>query len=234
MTLLRSVALSLFASVLAACGAAAGTSSSPTPTSTSSAPASASATATPTAPSAKAAGGITFTVSSGSKAVVRVTEQLADRQSLSDAVLTSEKVTGSFTLLADGTFSSDSKIAVDLNALASDQSNRDRFIKQNTLQTSRFPTATFVPVKATGLALPLPATGELSFTLAGKLTVHGVTKDAAFDVKATRSATGLTATANAMPALTFGDFGMEQPRVFVVVSIKDEIRLEVDLVATQP
>lgn len=218
--------ISLFA--LGACGGAA----QPAPTATASA-ATASPAATATVAAANAAGGLTFTVTTGSKAVVRVTEQLADRQNLSDAVLTSEKVSGEFTLQPDGTFASSSKIVVDLTTLASDNRQRDNFIKQNTLETSRFAEATFVPTKVEGLTLPLPASGDLTFKLTGQMTIRDVTKEVAFDVKASRSGTDLTSTANVTPAFQFGTFGMTQPRVFSVLSIKDEIRLEVQLVAKQ-
>lgn len=222
-----------FLVLAAACGGAARpaptssvtASPSPAPTTT--------AAATATSAPAVATGGLTFTVSPGSKAVVRVTEQLADRQNLSDAVLTSEKVSGEFTLLPNGTFGSSSKIVVDLTALTSDSRQRDNFIKQNTLETSRFAEATFVPMKVEGLALPLPAAGDLTFKLTGQMTIRGVTKDVTFDVKATRSGTDLTSTSNVTPAFQFSTFGMTQPRVFSVVSIKDEIRLEVQLVAKQ-
>jgi polyisoprenoid-binding protein YceI len=168
---------------------------------------------------------------SGSKAVVRVTEQLADRKDLSDAVLTSEKMSGEFTLMPSGSFAPTSKIVVDLTALASDNRQRDNFIKQNTLETSRFPEAVFVPTKAEGLTLPLAASGDFAFRLTGQMTVHGVTKDATFDVRAQRANADLTSTAVVTPAMQFGTFGMTQPRVFTVLSIKDEIRLEVQLVA---
>lgn len=191
------------------------------------------ATASPTATGQASAGGLTFTVSTGSKAVVRVTEQLADRKDLSDAVLTSDKVSGEFTLLPNGTFASSSKIVVDLTALASDSRQRDNFIKNDTLGTRQFPEATFVPTKAEGLTLPLPASGDLAFKLTGQMTIRGVTKDVTFDVKATRSGADLTSTAHVAPALQFGTFGMTQPRVFSVLSIKDEIRLEVHLLAKQ-
>jgi polyisoprenoid-binding protein YceI len=197
----------------------------PTPTPT------AAPTATPVA--SAAAGSITFSVVTSSKAIVRVTEQLADRQNLSDAVLTTDKVTGEFTLQPDGTFASSSKIVADLTALASDSRQRDNFIKMDTLNTRQFPTATFVPTKTEGLTMPLPATGEFTFKLTGQMTIHGVTKDVSFDVKGKRSGSDLTATATVSPAIQFGTFGMTQPRVFTVLSIKDEIRLEVQLVATQ-
>ncbi len=122
---------------------------------------------------------------------------------------------------------------MDLTALASDARLRDNFVKQNTLETRQFPSATFVPLRTEGLTLPLPASGDLSFKLTGQMTVHGVTKEVSFDVKAKRSGAELTATATVTPAMQFGTFGMTQPRVFTVLSIKDEIRLEVQLVATQ-
>ncbi|MDE3193783.1 MAG: YceI family protein [Chloroflexota bacterium] len=228
MILLRRFTALVVASVaLAACGGAGAPAAPPPSPSASSSASSATATSPSTAP-----GALTFTVAPGSKAVVRVTEQLADLPSPTDAVLTSDKVSGAFTLLPDGTFTPDSKITVDLNALASDRSQRDGFVKRNVLQTSTYPTATFVPTKATGLALPLPASGDLRSTIAGRLTVHGVTKDATFDVTGTRTASGLQVTANAAPTLTFETFGMSQPRVAVVLSVKDDIRLEVDLTAT--
>ncbi len=221
--------LSLFA--FAVCGGAA--QPAPTPSAAQATTATPTPAATATAAAIVAEGGLTFTVSTGSKAVVRVTEQLADRQNLSDAVLTSEKVSGEFTLLPNGTFAPTSKITVDLTSLASDNRQRDNFIKNDTLETRRFPEATFVPTKAEGLTLPLPSSGDLSFKLNGQLTVHGVTKDVTFDVKATRTDADLTSTATVTPALQFGTFGMTQPRVFSVLSIKDEIRLEVQLVAKQ-
>jgi hypothetical protein len=54
-----------------------------------------------------------------------------------------------------------------------------------------------------------------------------------FDVVATRSGGELTAKATLNPSVKFGDFGMSPPTSsFRVVSIVDEIRLVVDLVAT--
>lgn len=222
---------SLFA--LAACGGAAqpAPSASAQPTRVATATASPAPTATSAAPAA--AGALTFTIQAGSRAVVRVNEQLADRTLPNDAVLTSEKVAGQFTLNPDGTFAATSKIAVDLNALASDNSRRDGFIKDNTLQTRRFPEAVFVPVRATGLTLPLGASGEMTFKLTGQMTIRGVTKELTFDVKAARSGGDLTATATVAPAFQFSTFGMDQPRVVSVLSIKDEIRLEVQLAAKQ-
>ena len=214
--------------LLAACGGAT-VSSSPTPTDT-------AAAVTPAASAtAHASSGSAWTVTSASKATVKVREQLVSVSLPSDAVLTASGAAGTFELNADGTFSSDSKITFDLTTLSSDQRDRDNFVKQDTLGVRQFPTATFVPTKVTGLTLPVPASGSFTFTLAGNLTLHGTTKDVTFDVTAKRDGSSLTATATNNPTWKFADFGMRAPSVpFRVVSVVDEIRLSVDLVATGP
>ncbi len=191
-------------------------------------------TAAPTTAAPVAAGPVTWTVTDKSKAVARVREQLVGVSLPSDAVLTATGAKGSFSLNPEGTFSADSKITFDLMTLSSDSRDRDNFVKQDTLNTRQFPTATFVPAKTTGLA-PLPASGDLSFTLTGALTIHGTTKNVTFMVTGARTGGDLTVTATADPALKFGDFGMSAPSVrFRVVSVTDEIRLAIDIVATGP
>lgn len=229
------VPLAAVSFLLAACGGAAvAPSATPAPTAVV-----ATATATPTAMATASATNVTtvttgtWTISDTSKATVRVREQLVGVNLPSDAVLVATGATGTFVLKDDGAFSSDSKITFDLTTLASDQRDRDNFVKMDTLQTRQFPKAEFVPTKTSGLALPMPASGEFTFKLTGQMTIHGKTKEVTFDVVAKRSGNELTATATAAPTWKFGDFGMSAPSVpFRVVSVVDEIRVVVDLVAT--
>ena len=221
--------------LLAACGGAAvAPSATPAPTAVATATAPA-----PTATAATSATGVTtvatgtWTISDTSKATVRVREQLVGVNLPSDAVLVATGATGTFVLKDDGTFSPDSKITFDLTTLVSDQRDRDNFVKMDTLQTRQFPKAEFVPTKTSGLTLPMPASGEFTFKLTGQITIHGKTKEVTFDVVAKRSGNDLTATATGTPTWKFGDFGMSAPSVpFRVVSVVDEIRVVVDLVAT--
>lgn len=223
------VAITAASFLFAACGGAAtpGATAAPSVTSTT-----AAATATPTpTPTTSTTG--TWTVSTTSKATVRVREQLVGVNLPSDAVLVATGAAGTFVLKDDGTFSSDSKISFDLTTLASDNRNRDDFIKGDTLQTRQFPKAELVPTRTTGLALPMPAGGDFTFKLTGQMTIKGRTKEVTFDVQAKRTGNELTATATAAPSWKFGDFGMTAPSVpFRVVSIVDELRIVVDLVAT--
>lgn len=214
----------LIAFALVACG--------PAPASATPAPATSSAaSATPLA-TVSSGGPWTFAVDGSSRTTVRVREVLARIRAPGDAVLTASGMRGTFTLRPDGTFAAGSKITADLTTLSSDQSQRDGFIKDNTLETRRFPTAEFVPEKLTG-PLPLPLAGEMTLLVAGRMTVHGKTKDATFSVVGKREGARLTATVTAAPSFTFADFGMSVPRVASVLSIEDEIRVEISLVATE-
>jgi polyisoprenoid-binding protein YceI len=232
---MKTVRMLAVAMLFAACGGGAALSTSPAatqpatlaPKATASAVASSAGTADSTAVSSS-----WNVAAAGSKAVVSVREQLVGVSLPSDAVLTATGATGTFALKADGAFSTDSKITFDLTTLASDSRDRDNFVKQDTLQIRQFPKAEFVPTRTSGLALPL-ASGTSSFKLTGNLTIHGKTKEVTFDVVAKRTGGDLTATATLAPTFKFGDFGMSAPSVpFRVVSVVDEIRLVVELVAT--
>jgi polyisoprenoid-binding protein YceI len=228
----RSIAAAVGAGLLvAACGGSATVSTaspSPTPTATS------AATPSSTATHATASAG-TWTVTDKSKATIRVREQLVGVSLPSDAVLTATGAKGTFELEADGTFESGSKITFDLTTLSSDESQRDSFIKNDTLQVRQFATAEFVPTKTSGLTLPLATSGTFTFTLTGSMTIKGRTKEVTFDVTAKRDGGDLTATATANPSWKFGDFGMTAPSVpFRVLSVTDEIRAVVEIVATGP
>jgi polyisoprenoid-binding protein YceI len=222
-----SLSLLLGAIVAVACGGAA--VPEPAATATATPPASTAPAASAPAETSSNEEALTFTVSSG-EVTVAVREQLADRPAPNDAVLTTTGITGTFTLNDDGTFSDDSRIEVDLDGLESDSGLRDRYVKSNTLETDRFPTAVFVPTN-TNVALPLPE-GPFSFTVVGNVTIKDTTKRVAWTVTGEKSGDRYTLTATNAPAWKFGDFGLEIPRVLSVLSIVDEIRLTVKLEAT--
>jgi len=223
----RSIAAAIAAGLLvAACGGSATLSiESATPT-----PTAATATAAATTASAD-----TWTISDKSKATIRVREQLVGVSLPSDAVLTATGAKGSFALNSDGTFTGGSTITFDLTTLASDERTRDDFIKRDTLRVSQFPTAEFVPTKTSGLTVPLATSGTFAFTLTGNMTIKGKTHEVTFDVTAKRDGGDLSATATANPSWKFGDFGMTAPSVpFRVLSVTDEIRAAIEIVATGP
>ncbi len=164
----------------------------------------------------------------GNEARYRVQEQLANLSLPSDAVGVTSAITGRLVVNADGTLARDeSKFVVDLTTLKSDQSRRDNFIKNNTLETRQYPTAEFAPTEALGLPSPLPTSGSVTFQLVGDLTVHGVTRPTTWEVTA-QIVDGPALAGSATTSFTFADFGMTAPRVSVVLSVEETIKLELD------
>jgi len=167
-------------------------------------------------------------VPENSEARYRVTEQLANVSLPNDAIGRTKQVSGSVTINPDGTLdTANSNFTVDLSTLQSDEGMRDNFVRRNVLQTDQFPTAAFVPTGISGLTLPLPDAGQVSFQLTGDLTIRDVTKPVTWDV--TGAIQGDEAVGTAVTSFTFADFNLTQPRVPVVLSIEDDITLEVDL-----
>jgi polyisoprenoid-binding protein YceI len=165
-----------------------------------------------------------------SQASYHAREQLLGKSLPSDAVGTTSQVNGTIVLGPGGEPVADqSKITVDLSALQSDERRRDNFIKSDTLQTNRFPTATFVPRETQGLSLPLPASGQSTFQLSGDLTVHGVTRPVTWQVTATFDQQKVSGNATTQVHIT--DFGMTPPKAGPVLSIEDQLTLELNFAA---
>ena len=78
-----------------------------------------------------------------SQALFRAREQLANRSLPSDAVGTTKDVAGAIAVSADGILPANSSITVKLDSLQSDSRQRYNFIKQNTLEVAKYPTAQF-------------------------------------------------------------------------------------------
>ncbi|MGI9149091.1 MAG: YceI family protein [Chloroflexota bacterium] len=168
---------------------------------------------------------------SASQASYHAHEQLVGKTLPSEAVGTSPGVSGSLVLEADGSIVADqSTITVDLTQLKSDESRRDNFVKNETLQTKLFPTATFVPREIKGLPTPLPSAGQATFQVLGDLTVHGVTKPVTWQVTAQFDDTTMTGSATTSVNIT--DFGMTPPKVGPVLNIEDGLSLELAFTAS--
>jgi polyisoprenoid-binding protein YceI len=163
----------------------------------------------------------------GNEARYRVREQLAGFDLPNDAVGVTKDISGQFVVDSDGKIVRDSsKIVVLLTGLKSDKSRRDGFLQRSTLETSKFPQVELVPVSFDGINAPLPSGASKTFALVGDLTVHGVTRPTMWHV--TAHAEGNDIVGTAMTAFTFKDFELAQPRVPVVLSVADTIKLEYD------
>jgi polyisoprenoid-binding protein YceI len=177
-------------------------------------------------------GDIRFTVAdSGNLARYRVRERLMGKELDNDAVGETPQVAGAIVVDSTGKLvAGQSRVIVQTAQFRTDSDRRDNYVRRRLLVTDSFPTVELVPTAVRGTLAPLLATngssGPVKFELVGDLTVRGVTKPTTWQVTATRTGTRLTGTATT--SFTFAEFGMAKPRVPVVLSVADTIRLEYD------
>ncbi len=121
-------------------------------------------------------------------------------------------------------------IEVDLSTLESDSARRDNAIRNQWLESSRFPLATFTATAIDGLTAT-PADGEpVTFTLSGDMTVRETTLPVTWDVVATVS--GETITGTATTNILMADFGVEPPNIGGILSVTDGVLLTVEFTLT--
>ena len=175
----------------------------------------------PTGTKSTSAGGIegTWTPTSASSVGYRINELLMGQKS--EAVGRTSKVTGQ--LIIAGTTVNSASFTVDMTSVVSDDDRRDQQFQGRIMETSTYPTATFAlsaPISLT----KVPADQEIvSVTVAGKLTMHGVTKTVSLPLKAKRNAS--TIEVNGSLAIVFADWGIGNPS-FGPVTTEDHGLLE--------
>jgi polyisoprenoid-binding protein YceI len=217
---------------LAACGG--DEAAEPEPTAAPAATEAPAATAEPTAaPEADksdsdAAAKTVFTIDPArSTARYLIKEQLANRELPNDAVGETMDVTGTIVLDAEGNVvAEESQIVVGLAGLSSDSSRRDGYVNRRTLETDQYPNATFAVKAMQGLPWPLPTSGVVTVQMVGDLTVKDQTREVTWETVIQAGPSESTGTAKTQ--ITFDQFGMTKPSVAIVLSVVDEIRLEID------
>ena len=163
----------------------------------------------------------------GNEARYKVREQLVGRDLPNEVVGATKNVTGRLVVESDGRVVRDSsKIVVQVATLASDQTRRDNYLRRRTLESEKFPTVELVPATFTGISSPIAPGTSRTFALTGNLTIHGVTRPTNWQV--TARAEGADVVGKATTAFTFKDFSLDQPRVPIVISVADTVRLEYD------
>ena len=188
--------------------------------------------APPTDEPAVTDGATVFTLREGTIARYKVEEVLANT---GFKVATGETmdVAGSIAFDADGNVVADSsRIAVQAATLRTDSNRRDGYVRNRTLETDTYPEVVFQPTSVDGLPASIAdASGPVEFTITGNLTVRDQMREVTWDATAEFAGDG-TASGFASVVFTFEDFGMDKPRVAIVVSVEDEILLELDFAGT--
>jgi polyisoprenoid-binding protein YceI len=197
------------------------------------------ATPTPVASPASTASGLAgkWAVAGGSQAEYRVKEQFAGQTSEHEAVARTSSVSGGFNVASDpaGYKVTGLQFSAQLTELHSVDSvagfnvtQRDRIV-QGALSTSQFPTASFAADSVT-----VPSTvgqGQpVTFSVPGKLTIHGVTRDATVQVTAQVSADKIDLAGTTSLLMT--DFGITPPQVPITV-VQPGVTINFSIVMTK-
>ncbi len=149
-----------------------------------------------------------------------------------DAVGTTHSVQGSFKIRTSvSPLVAAMNITVDLRTLQSDQSRRDHYIQQNTLQTDTYPSATFVSVSTQSLPASYSDGQTVHFQLVGNLTLHGTTNKEVFDVQAKVVGTTITGTATSTIYMT--DFGIQPPNLANIAIAQNKVLITLTFTAKE-
>lgn len=146
----------------------------------------------------------TWQASSESIVGYRVKETLFGAST--EAVGRTSEVEGSITI--DGTTVTDGSFTVDMASVSSDRAQRDGQFRGRIMNVSQFPSATFELTEPIALSSVEPDE-EITAAATGDLTLHGVTREVTFDVKALRLG-GQIRVNGAIP-IRFADYDIDDP-----------------------
>lgn len=202
-------------------------SPSPTPTATEAAAAATATTAPASQPEAEATGvDGTWTLSGQGESFVgyRVEEELATI-GYKEAVGRSPTIDATITIAAGQL--TGVTVTADLRDLKSDDSRRDGALRNQALESNRFPTATFELTEPIAVPDGLAAGEPISVEANGTLTLHGVTREVTIPIEA-ELANGVLVLVGSLP-IVFADYDIAQPRSPILVSIEDNGVMELQL-----
>jgi polyisoprenoid-binding protein YceI len=233
-----------FAGALAACGSSTSQPAAAPTSSTSSGQAAAPAAAAPTAlaaaaatvvpaPSSAAGGTRTFSIDPAqSEASYEVQEQFLSRDLPNQAIGKTNAVTGQLQFSLDGKPSGKvTNVTVDLSKLTSDEGRRDNRIRQQWLESNKYPNAVFTSTDAQGLPETYTEGQDVTFKLTGNMTIRDVTKPVTFDVIG--KLVGDTITGSATTQIMMKDFGIDPPSVAGMLTVKDGVTIKLNFTAKE-
>jgi polyisoprenoid-binding protein YceI len=115
-------------------------------------------------------------------------------------------------------------ITVDISTFKSDSNQRDRMIRTQWLESSRFPMAQFTPTAITGLPDAYVPGQELFVQIAGNLRVRQVTRSVTFATTLKLDGVALTGVASTRILMT--DFGFAPPSLLGILKAQNQVTLE--------
>ncbi len=122
------------------------------------------------------------------------------------------------------------EVTVDLASLDTGIGKRNQHMRENHLETERFPQAGFRADSLSGAPVALIAGAPAAFTLVGDFSLHGVTRRIAVPVTVTLSADGMALAVSAAFTVKLADYAIARPQ-FLVMKLDELQRVSVALTA---
>jgi len=119
-------------------------------------------------------------------------------------------------------------IVINVSQFKSDEDRRDNFIRRSYLQSTQYPTATFVTKSIDGLPAQIKVGDQVSFAIGGDLTVKQTTKPVTWQVTLKLENNRLVGSATTQ--ITMSEFGVG-PIQIPLLSTEDNVKLVFDFVA---
>jgi polyisoprenoid-binding protein YceI len=158
----------------------------------------------------------------------RVNEQLAG-VGAKTAYGRTPDVTGSITIA--GTEVTSAEVTANLTTLESDDNRRDGQLRNQAIQTSQFPTASFKLTQPIQLGILPTDDTTVKVDATGELTLHGVTKTVTIPLEA--KLVNNTIVVTSLFDVKFADYGIQKPSSAAVLSIEDQGVMELQLFLTR-
>jgi len=126
-------------------------------------------------------------------------------------------------------------VTIQADTLETGIAARDRKMRESCLETARHPTITFVstadPVMVSSSPDPAGGYREVSMSLPGDLTIHGVTRPVALPATARRAGDGWTVSGKLIVKLS--DYAIPDPSIFLN-RVHDDVTVTFDVTLKRP
>jgi polyisoprenoid-binding protein YceI len=169
----------------------------------------------------------TITILEGSFARYKIGEVLTRYPNPIVAIGESDEVSGVVVFDENGEVLSGT-IAVDVSVLKSDKSKRDNWIRRSGGIGAEI---TLNVTEIEGLTFPLDKLGEIEFVIVGDLEISGTTVTTRWDASATLSESNVEGKADT--SISWDQFGLSKPSLPFIISVEDEITLELEFKASR-
>ena len=120
-------------------------------------------------------------------------------------------------------------ITADISQFKSDSSRRDNAIRQRFLESSIYPTVTFVPTLIEGMPEAYQEGQEIPIKISGDLTIRDVTRAVTFDAVVKTTSNQLTG--QATTTILMSDYGFGPISIAGILNTEDQAKVTLNLVA---